>query len=218
MSIGYFKALVILNQTFRKLPLASRLHILVRFITCPFLRTLYVVPTQGRILDIGAGHGTFARLAVEQGAREVIAVEPDLRKALLPIEAKGVRFVAGFDEAIRGMFDAVVIYDATYRIPLEERERLYKRAYERIRPGGLFVLKDLDPDHRLKMSWARLQEWLSDTFLKISIGDGFIYEARASLADRLARIGFIDFRAHEIDAGYPHAHIIYTARKPGTRD
>lgn len=214
MSIGYLQALGILRSTFRHLPLNAQIHILVRFLSCPFLRTLHVVPQGGRVLDIGAGHGTFARLAVEQGARAVVAVEPDLRKSLLPIAASGVRFVAGFDEAIRGTFDVVVIYDATYRIPLDDREQLYRRVFERVRPGGLFVLKDLDPDHQLKMSWARLQEWLSDTFLKISLGGGFIYEGRQSVRNRLARIGFVDFQAEEIDAGYPHSHIIYTARKP----
>jgi hypothetical protein len=30
----------------------------------------------------------------------------------------------------------------------------------------------------------------------------------------LGELGFADFRARPIDRGYPHPHIIYTARKP----
>lgn len=167
------------------------------------------------MLEIGAGHGSYAELITRNGiAREVIAVEPDLRKSLLPMRNPQVRWVAGFDSCIRGEFDAVVIYDATYRIPLDERVEMYRRSFARLRPGGTFVLKDLDPEHRFKMSWARFQEWLSDHFLHISIGSGFIYQTRGEVEQTLASIGFVDFKAVEVDRGYPHSHIIYTARKP----
>lgn len=214
MSIGYARALRILYQTFRDHPRTVRLHILIRFFTCPFLRTLDLVPQGGRILDIGAGHGTFARLAIEQGAKQVIAVEPDLRKSFLPLRSPGIRVVAAFDDAMRGAFDAVAIYDATYRIPIADREGLYRRAFERLAPGGLFILKDMDASHRWKMSWARLQEWISDSLLGISLGSGFIYETREEIFARMARMGFVEMKAREIDTGYPHSHIVYTARKP----
>lgn len=214
MTIGYVHALRILHQTFRGHPLGVRLHILIRFCTCPFLRTLDLVPRGGRIVDIGAGHGTFARLAIEQGAREVVAVEPDLRKSLLPLRWPGIRVVAAFDDAVKGSFDVVAIYDATYRIPTAEREGLYRRAFERLVPGGLFILKDMDASHRWKMSWARFQERISDGALGISMGSGFIYESREEIFARMGRIGFVELEAREIDAGYPHSHIVYTARKP----
>lgn len=214
MAIGYFQALGLLHRTFRRHPLSARIHILIRFFTCPFLRTLDVVPRRGRMLDLGAGHGTYARLAMEEGAGAVVAVEPDLRKSFLPLREQGIRVVAAFDDAIRGQFDAIVIYDATYRIPLDEREKLYGRVFERLKPGGLFILKDLDPEHRLKMGWARLQEFLSDHLLGVSLGRGFVYETRAQIEQRLSRIGFRDFTSRAIDRGYPHAHVIYTAVKP----
>jgi SAM-dependent methyltransferase len=214
MAIRYLQALRLLHRTFRRHPPAARAHILVRFLTCPFLRTLDVVPDGAHILDIGAGHGTFGRLALEKGAGEVVMVEPDLRKSLLPLREPHLRVVAAFDDAIRSTFDAIVMYDATYRIPLEERERLYRGVFERLKPGGLFILKDMDPDHKLKMAWARFQEILSDTLLGVSLGRGFIYENRRDLEKRLTRIGFEQFTARPVDAWYPHPHILYTARRP----
>lgn len=214
MSIGYLQSLGLLHRTFRHHPAGARAHILIRFMTCPFLRTLDVIPKGARVLDIGAGHGIYARLAVEQRARRVVLIEPDLRKSLLPIREARLRVVAGFDQAIRGDFDAIVIYDATYRISLEERDRLYRRVFERLKPGGLFILKDMDPDRRFKMTWARFQEIVSDRLLGISIGQGFIYETRQAVEARLTRIGFEQFTARAVDAWYPHPHILYTARKP----
>jgi len=203
-----------LRRVYRDYPRAHRLHVLVRYITCPFVRTLDDLPAGGRMLEIGAGHGIYSYLAANDRTRRVYAVEPDLRKALHPRHAPGVQWIAGFDEAVRGTFDTIVIYDATYRMSIAYRTELYRRVFDRLRPGGTFILKDMDPGHRWKMKWARLQEWLSDTFLKVSIGEGFIYQSRAEVEETLRAIGFEDFRARAIDGGYPHPHVIYSARRP----
>lgn len=213
MSLSYLRALRLLHRAFRHEPPSARLHVLIRFLTCPFLRTLDLFPKGSRTLDIGAGHGLLARLLIEHGVTSVVAVEPDLRKSLLPFRVPGVRFVAGFDESIRGTFDVVVIYDATYRIPVAERQALFDRVFARVRPGGTFVLKDLAPEARLKFAWARFQELMSDHLLGVSLGEGFVYDTEAQVRERMARAGFTDVTARRIDRGYPHSHIVYTARR-----
>jgi SAM-dependent methyltransferase len=214
MSIGYLRAAGLLRRAFSRYPFRHKLHIAIRFLTCPFVRTLDVIPPGSRMMDIGAGHGSYAHLALDAGAREVVCVEPDLRKAFLPISDPRIRWVAGFDDCIRGTFDVISIYDATYRMTLEVRTAIFRRAFDRLKPGGTFILKDLDPGHPFKARWARFQEWLSDTFLHISLGSGFIYQSRADVQRTLELIGFRDLTAKAIDRGYPHAHIIYTAKKP----
>ena len=215
MSLGYMRALALLHRTFRSHPPGQRIHILGRFLTAPFMRTLDVIPEGARVLDIGSGHGTYPRLIVEGRAREVIAVEPDIRKMLTAFKHPRVRFVCGFDDCIRGQFDVIVIYDVIYRLPPDERDRLFKRVYERVRPGGLFILKDLDPSNRLKWTWNRIQESISDRFFGLTIGEGFYVDTREQIGERMARAGFTDFQWKRVDFGYPHAHIIYTARKEG---
>jgi SAM-dependent methyltransferase len=214
MSIGYVGALRLLHRVFSHYPPAHRLHILIRFLTCPFIRTTGLIPPGARAVEIGAGHGIYATLLVHEGVREVIAVEPDLRKTLLPNRDRRIRWIGAFDEALRGEFDAVVVYDATYRMPVEEQRALFRRCFARLRPGGLFIFKDLDPDHPFKMKWARFQEWLSDRFLHVSMGRGFNYQGRAEVERTFAEIGFERFEARPVDRGYPHSHIIYTARRP----
>jgi 2-polyprenyl-3-methyl-5-hydroxy-6-metoxy-1,4-benzoquinol methylase len=213
MSPGYFASLALIRRTFAADPLPVRAHVTGRFLTCPFLRVLHHLPPGARILDLGAGHGTFARLAVEAGASGVVALEPDLRKALPSYEHPRVRFVAGYADAVGGRFDAVTIFDVLCRVPVEIWDQILATAFERLRPGGVFLLKEIDPAHRLKGGWNRTQERIAD-LLGMTLGDAFSYETREQMRDRLTRHGFERFEAVEMGAGYPHAHILYKAWRP----
>jgi cyclopropane fatty-acyl-phospholipid synthase-like methyltransferase len=214
MSIGYVRALRILHRAFGHYPASHRLHILIRFLTCPFPRTVDDIPVGARVLEIGSGHGLYAVLIAEERAREVIAVDPDVKKSVLPSPSPKIRKVAGYDDCITGTFDAIVIYDATYRMSLDVRRELFARVLERLEPGGLFVWKDMDPAHPLKMKWARFQEWLSDRVLGISLGEGFLHQTREEVAAMLGELGFTDLQARAIDFGYVHPHLLYTAKRP----
>jgi 2-polyprenyl-3-methyl-5-hydroxy-6-metoxy-1,4-benzoquinol methylase len=214
MPIGYLRAFRLLRQTFRRHSAPQQLHVFGRFLSAPFLRTLDVIPPGSRVLDVGAGHGIYARLLVEERAREVVAVEPDLRKTLIAWRHPAVRFVAGFDDCVRDTFDVVTIYDVLYRLDAAARDALLPRLFARLRPGGLLVLKEIDPTSRIKEPWNRAQEFLSDTLFGLSLGNVFYNETPDVIAERLTRAGFVDFTAKRIDFGYPHAHILYTARRP----
>ena len=205
-----------MRQIRPKAPLGTRLHVLGRFLTCPFLRVLAALPDQARVLDIGAGHGIFAHLAVAKGAASVVAVEPDRRKVLRepPAAADGVLLVCGYIDAVEGQFDTVAMLDVLYRLPLSEWDDLLSGLLGRLRPGGLLLLKEIDPTHRVKGLINRLQERLADA-AHLTLGDAFSYEAPAELRRRLEELGFIGVAVEDLGRGYPHAHVLYTARAPG---
>ncbi len=211
---GFIRTLGVLHNTFKHHPRGQRLHILGRFLTAPFLRTLDVIPEGARVLDIGAGHGTYSRLIAENRGAKVFAVEPDLRKTLIAFRHPNVKFIAGFDHCIRGEFDVIVVYDVIYRLSPAARDALFARIFNRVKPGGLFVLKDLDPSSRAKWAWNRTQEKISDAVFHLTIGEGFYIDTPDQIRARLERAGFVDFKAERVDRWYPHAHIVYTATKP----
>jgi SAM-dependent methyltransferase len=210
---GFFAALALVRRTYARSPASVQAHAVGRFLTCPFLRMLAAVPPGSRLLDLGAGHGTFARLAVGTGAASAVAVEPDVRKLFATYRHPKVRFVAGYAEAVAGIFDVVSIVDVLYRIPLAAWDPLLRLAHARLAPGGLLVIKEIDPEHRLKGLWNRAQEKVAD-LLGMTLGDAFSYETREQIRARLERLGFTGFAAEEIGGGYPHAHILYAARRP----
>jgi SAM-dependent methyltransferase len=214
MATSYLEALRVLHRTFRDRPLATRAHILGRFLSCPFLPVVRHIPAGASVLDIGGGHGVFARLAVAQGAARVVVVEPDLRKSLPGFRHDSVRFVAGFDDSVGGSFDVIAVVDVLYKVPLREWDALFARIRDRLAPGGLFLLKEIDPENRVKGFLNRQQERLP-TAIRLTLGEAFSYETRDQLAARLTRLGFVDFRARPLGLLYPHAHVLYTARRPG---
>lgn len=213
MPTPYARALVELHRSYRRLPAGRRLHTLARFLTCPFLRIVDAVPPGSRVLDIGAGTGVFARLAVEHGAREVVAVDPDLRKCLSPVRDRAIRVVAGFDDAIGAQFDVVTMIDVLYKVPHAEWDGLFGRIRDRLVPGGVFLLKELDPERRWKAAWNRVQESLANA-VNLTLGRSFSYETRAALRSRLERAGLDGFEVLDLGRWYPHAHVLYSARRP----
>lgn len=212
---GFAAAFGLVRRIYAAAPLPVRLHALGRFLTCPFLRVLPFLPPGARVLDLGAGHGTFARLAVAAGASGVVAVEPDVRKLLATWRHQQVRFVGGYSDAVRGTFDAVTVFDVLCRIPLDRWDGLLRQAFERLAPGGVLLIKEIDPGHRLKGLWNRAQEKVAD-LLGMTLGEAFSYETRDQMRDRLTRLGFERFEAVELGTGYPHAHILYIAYVPAS--
>jgi SAM-dependent methyltransferase len=216
---SFSATLSLVRRTYAAAAPSVRAHALGRFLTCPFLPVLAAVPPGARLLDLGAGHGTFARLAVEWGAASATAVEPDLRKVLATYRHPRVRFVAGYAETLvetgpaTGTFGAVSLLDVLYRLPLAGWDPLLRQAFLQLAPGGVLLLKEIDPERRGKARWNRTQEKLA-TLLGMTLGDAFTYETRDQIRDRLTRLGFEAFTARDLGRWYPHAHVLYTVRRP----
>ncbi len=169
------------------------------------------LPPAARVLEIGAGHGVFSRLAADAGAKRVVAVEPDARK-VRPVA--GVKFAIGFDDAVGGSHDAIVIVDVLYKISIAGWDPLLARAFARLAPGGVLLVKEQDPTAKVKNYWNRVQEWLASR-MSLTLGESFSYERPDEFVGRLQRHGFHDIEVLNIGAFYPHPHVLYVARKAG---
>jgi len=213
-SLGRLAALSTLRRAYAGAPLSTRLHAYGRFLSCPFLGVVERLPRGARLLDVGAGHGTLSLLAAEARDATVVALDPDHRKLLATFRHARVRFVAGYLDAIDGKFDAAALLDVLYRFPIAEWDGLLAALHTRLRPGGLLLIKDLDPGHRWKQRWNRTQEVISDR-IGLTLGEAFSYESRSEVLGRIARAGFVDGEAIDLGAWYPHAHVLYVARTGG---
>ena len=208
--MGLLRNTIVTYRAYRKRPPGTRLHTLIRFLTCPFTRVLQSIPAEAHsLLEVGAGHALFSRLAAAHGIPRVVAVEPDLRKFG---SVEGIQTVVAYDDAIRGTFDVVAMLDVFYAIPIANWDALLTRLFDRLSPGGTLLIKEMDPAS-IKNKWNRAQEWISMRLLRITMANAFDYERSEEFIARLERIGFRDVNAKRIDFGYPHPHLLYSARK-----
>ena len=152
-------------------------------------------------------------LAATSRDARVVGVDPDIRKLLPGLKRADIRMVAGYDGVIRGRFDAAALFDVIYRMGPDERDGLFRRLFERLQPGGLLVIKEVNPGKRVKSAWNRFQEWVAER-ARLTLGHGVFAEAPEALRQRLERAGFVSFEQRPIDRWYPHPHIVYTVRKP----
>lgn len=213
MPEGFSRSLAALRGSYGRLTRFDRAYIIGRLLTCPIPQVVAAVPRGARVLDIGAGHGIFARLVARGGARQVVAIEPDLRKAALASRCPAVRVVAGNDVSVRGSFDVIAMIDVLYKVRRDEWDALFARIFLRLHPGGLFLLKEMDPEHRVKAGWNRIQETVANA-ARLTLGRGFNYERPGQMCARLANAGFVDLGARNLGACYPHAHVLYSAHRP----
>lgn len=211
--VDFPSALRLVRRAYRAAPLATRLHVLGRFLSCPFLRVLPEIPPGALLLDLGAGHGLFARLALAAGASAAVTIEPDLAKVCATPPHPRVRAVAGYADAVAGSFDVASVIDVLYRMPIGEWDGLLAAAHAALKPGGLLLVKEIDSTNRRKAAWNRMQEHGAD-LLGLTLGEAFSYETPEAMLERLRRLGFGEGRVVQIGRGYPHAHVLYLAVKP----
>ena len=125
---------------YRTAGLGTRLHVAVRWRSCPIPEVAAVVPTDGRVLEIGCGHGLVANyLADTAPGRTLVGVDIDPGKVAAaeasrrPGDATTFTLVAA-GELPDGPFAAVVIVDVLYLLDGVGRDALLAGAVERLTP------------------------------------------------------------------------------------
>lgn len=199
----------------------DRAHLRIRWATCPVPEIDAEVPTSGRILEVGCGHGLVtAYLARACPGREVVGVDIDERKLAvaraaaehLPPGSGSLRFASSSDGAVPpGPWDAVVIVDVLYLLDTDHELALLDACVAELAPGGVLVLKETDVVPAWKHRLARTQEVLATRVLRITEGDSLTFTPIAELAGHLVDRGF-EVAVRRVDAGYPHPHSLLVAR------
>ncbi len=146
--------------------LARRLYpdgpMLTRFIQrhrhriCPLGLLARQVPEGSRVLDVGCGGGLLAAHLVASGravevhgidaSRPAIEIAQSMSQRLKDVApGAGVQFEHrqvqdGLPDAL---FDVVCLIDVLHHVPVEAQERAFLDAASRVRPGGVFLYKDM---------------------------------------------------------------------------
>jgi len=202
------------------LPLGVRLHTRLRAASCPMPAVLESVPAEGRLLEVGCGHGLFANeAALRHPGLEVLGIDPSpekIRSAEATVAGRpGIRFRRQrLEELTEGDFDAVAVLDVLYLVPREEWPSFLRQCRDRLRPGGRLILKEVDREPRWKFYRCVLQEAVSVRLLGITLGQAFAFAGREEMAGLLRDAGFADVTVSDLGRGYWTPHVLYQAARP----
>lgn len=198
-------------------PLGIRGFVLARHFLAPLARVLAAMPSSGRVLDVGCGHGLFANaLALGSSARQVLGVDPSEAKIAVALASStgipNVRYTRGTVQEIgEDGFDAISILDVLYLLPVEEKLAVLRACRERISPNGVLVLKTNDTRPAWKYKVARLQEQAM-TGIGLTLGHGDLYfQSREQNANLLELAGFQP-RLVDLNTWLPYPHVMFVSR------
>jgi 2-polyprenyl-3-methyl-5-hydroxy-6-metoxy-1,4-benzoquinol methylase len=197
-----------------------RLHTALRAWSAPLDAVVAAFPREGFVLDVGCGHGLVSnQAALDNPGLRILGIDVSEGKIASARASIGTRpniefRRAALDQVAERDFDAVALIDVLYLVPKESWTAFLKECFERIRPGGSFVLKEIGTTPRWKFERLKLQEFMSTRILRITQGNEMHFESGEALKRRLLDLGFEDVSLRALNAGYMSPHILLTACKP----
>jgi len=152
----------------------TRLFLTLRWQVTPYAGMAARFPESGEILDLACGHGLLTlALATASPRRNVTGIDHDApRVEIAQRAARGipnVQFRAGDFSALDEprTWDAIGIIDTMHYFPYALQEDVFRKVFARVRPGGSFIFREVDPSNAGVASMVnRLHE-------KFMVGLGF---------------------------------------------
>jgi 2-polyprenyl-3-methyl-5-hydroxy-6-metoxy-1,4-benzoquinol methylase len=135
---------------------------------CPFESLLDKLPPDSRVLDIGCGAGLFLGLAARSD-RRARGAGFDVDKGAIAV-ANAMARRSGIDGAVRferrdveegypeGPFDVAAMIDVMHHIPPHAQRGVFAQVAGCLRPGGLFIYKDIAGDDRIRATANRCHD------------------------------------------------------------
>lgn len=205
---------------YRNQSIGARLHTRLRAWSAPLDAVVQALPRDGTLLDVGCGHGLVSNeVALRSPLARVLGIDLSETKVASARKSVGARTnvefrQAALEEVPESGFDAVSLIDVLYLVPEGSWTSFLSTCREKLRPGGIFVLKEVGIEPWWKFERLKLQEFMSTRILRITKGDTMHFESGEELKRRLLSLGFEDVALRPLDSGYASPHLLLTARRP----
>lgn len=206
-------------RAYRGARLATRLHVVVRALTCPFAPLLERFPAAGTVLDVGCGHGLLINLLARDPSRrglKLLGIDHDSAKieAARRVAPPGVEFAVGRLTLLpESFFDAVAIVDVLYTVRRDAWSEILEGCVRVLRPGGRLIVKEVVDRPRWKYWAIMAQEALSVRVFGITKGDPPHFESPAAYRRAIAASGFRIAEERPLPAASWVSHYLFVAEK-----
>ncbi|MCY1046134.1 class I SAM-dependent methyltransferase [Corallococcus sp. bb12-1] len=207
-------------ERYAGLPASERFHVHARASSAPLMAVASRLPA-GTVADIGCGHGLLSALmALATPERRVLGVDLDARKVRWAQEAlaglPNVTLSVGSVEQLAaehpGTLDAAVVCDVLYLLPEAQWLGFLKAVRGLLKPGGRFLLKEVEGDRSWKHAKALAQEWVMVSLLgRTKASGGMVLRPRVDGVRMLLDAGFEVREVVGLGEGYTTPHLLYDA-------
>lgn len=171
-------------------PLSTRWFIWLRWKLTPYREIAAALPSGGRVLDLGSGHGLLS-LALSMGSdrREIIGIDHDQARVRLAERAAArqeslskPRFEVGDLEKALSTFaseslSGIAMIDILHYLSPEGQAALLHGAARVLEPGGVLAVREVDSEGGVAAVWNRFYE-------NVATRVGFTQSARSHLEFR----------------------------------
>ena len=155
-------------QLYARAPLRARVLQPLRIAICPFEQLLAWVPETGRVVDVGCGAGLLLGLigalrpgvsgiGIDTNGTQIAAAESmadnNFRDGRIRFERRSI-----LDPWSEETFDVVCMVDVLHHIRRPDQSAALDRAFARVKPGGLFIYKDMAERPAFSAWWNRLHD------------------------------------------------------------
>lgn len=203
---------------FHPLPLRERLFVRGRHFTAPLEEVARRAPAEGRIADVGCGHGLLSALLVwDHPRRSVVGVDPDPRKIDWARASVGTtanaRFEVGTAASLpANSFEAITVADVLYLLRPAQWPAFLGDCRRALVPRGRLLLKETEDDGTWRTWKCLAQEQLMVRVLRRTKGSGGLQLLpRSFTTDLLERAGFEVREVVTLSGGYSTPHVFFCA-------
>jgi len=198
------QGLLQISSLFSEAPLSTRFFLWLRSILTPYDSMASALPAQGRVLDLGSGHGLLAfALSLGSHQREIIGIDHDPQRVRLA-EAAALRLpvmsrprfeVGDLREKLAsfpaGSLAGIAMIDILHYFDSASQQGLINDAARVLAPRGILVVREIDSDAGLRAAANRLYERLATGVgFTRSTGPGLSFRGARGWTSLLASAGF----------------------------
>jgi len=197
--------------------IVTRAFLAARWVATRYQAMAELFPRQGKILDVGCGHGLLS-LALAQGsaARQVHGIDHDTtRISQATLAAQGVPNVSfaigdfSFLENQAG-WDAIAMIDVLHYFRYPAQEEIVGNAFKALAPGGTLIFREVDPNAGAVSVINRIHEKVMTT-VGITKAEELHFRSVPEWAEVAVKAGFrVESRPF---AHFPFADVIFLCRK-----
>ena len=193
---------------------------IIRKLLCPFGEIEKFVPDSGKILDVGCGHGTFARI-LSRGHynRKILGIDPSGHKIALAKKYsngfKNVKFEKKYLSQVRGKYDCILFIDVLYLFPDSEKLERLKEANKVLKKGGSLLVKTSSTEPKILFKLLQLEETIMVKILGYTYSDrkAFYFSTIKKHKNIIQQAGFKLMNFSIFKSTFPYRHPTYVAQK-----